>query len=867
MKTYRINRLNRLNRLNQKAQRFNMIYGWILPNGEVVDIPMYEHADYVKDNPGKFNIPTNINMSGLMDHEAYIMAFQAGAIRYSYCRKLNLDCKLESLYKLFEAVHKVYRRSGNIGGVYINLRGDNGETIRDINVDRFDELNEYASSEGMKREARGVKTGWILSNGEIIEFEEYIEHWEYLERNPLKFNIDLEEIGDINNVDDIEILYKKAYESGAIRFASSFDGTLNIECTRDALSNIEVIHRLYNRLGCNNGLYINIGGINTRINDISDLYNYASKIDKVIKVANSTRGIKVGWIAPSGEVCEITDSKAHWNYLLNNPDKFGIKMDVRWMDNGVDSLYWQAFKNGAIRYHSCADGILNIQCIRSGLRDKASDIHRLYKKLGCNNGLYVSIINVEGERIEEEMRIDDISDLYSYAGSISSVKIYRIGRYELWHQFWILANGEIRDLGGGMHIDYIKHHIGEFGIDEDMVIGKEFSSIPYYRYAFKSGAIRVVITDREFTINCNRGALRKHINVLHSLYKKYCNNVRIILEFNEGDGYIDAVDIRDIGELYNYASSVKIYRISMEMRELEEKPLTGDGQVELTHLINLLHEIEYKNKMLQGGGNFIHPKRKVNIELRLKQYAWLYFKYIKAFTIECFNMWNKLHPTESGDKWADMIIDSFRESYGSDEDVINHFVDNDNKLEWNGLMYDLTEAPINKESVREYLKQEDEENLLEDIRGYLEYIGKDVDSANLDMVDDDRFIDYFIENMSVELHRVFIDMNSIRGLISERVYRDYMITWGGTIEDIKRNIKDAIDRMDGIGEDSSISEMTMAISLALNVQHASGTVLIDMGDMAYDQYIIGDINSRYLDLLSELDVSEWESEFHKEFGI
>jgi len=114
---------------------------------------------------------------------------------------------------------------------------------------------------------------------------------------------------------------------------------------------------------------------------------------------------------------------------------------------------------------------------------------------------------------------------------------------------------------------------------------------------------------------------------------------------------------------------------------------------------------------------------------------------------------------------------------------------------------------------------------------------------------------------------MFININSIRELIKEQVYRDYMITWGGTVEDIKRNIKDSIDRMEGIGENSSISEMTMAISLALNVQHASGTVLIDMGDMAYDQYIIGDVNSKYLDLLSELDVSDWESEFHREFAI
>lgn len=587
---------------------------------------------------------------------------------------------------------------------------------------------------------------------------------------------------------------------------------------------------------------------------------------KIYRIAS----IRAGWITPNGEICEISERDVHWAYVSDNPVKFGLdKKDVDIMNARYINLL--AFGKGAIRYHSCDDGILNLECTRNGLSNKIDVIHKLYNRFGCDNGLYVSIISDYRDSAGEEMRIDDISDLYSYANSI---KIYRVSKYDLGHQFWILSNGVIRDLGSEMHISYIKNHIGEFGIDESMLVGKEFSSIPYYRYAFKSGAIRVVITNREFTINCNRGALKKHINVLHSLYKKYCNDVRIILEFNEGDGYNDSVNINDIEDLYNYAnnaSNAKIYKISMEMRELKEKPITGDEQVELTHLINLLHEIEYKNKMLQGSVNFIHPKRKVNIELRLKQYAWVYFKYIKAFTIECFNMWNNMHPTESADKWADMVMESYRESYGADEDIIKHFVDNDNKLEWHsGIEYDLTEAPINRENVKEYLEyvaNDNGEGLLEDIRFYLESTNGDVDSANLDMAEDDQFIDYFIENLDVNLYVSFIDINSIRELVKTRVYRDYMIQWGGTVEDIKINIKDAIDRMDGIGEDSSISEMTMAISLALNVQHASGTVLIDMGDMAYDQYIIGDINSKYLDLLSELDVSDWEAEFHKEFAI
>jgi len=316
---------------------------------------------------------------------------------------------------------------------------------------------------------------------------------------------------------------------------------------------------------------------------------------------------------------------------------------------------------------------------------------------------------------------------------------------------------------------------------------------------------------------------------------------------------------------YKKASSKVIIKKAIEMKTLVEKPTTGDGQVELTHLINLLHEIEYKNKMLRDSKSFIHPKRKENIENRLKYFAWKYFKYIKGFTINTFNFWNEQHPIEDPDKWADMVMQMYRDSYGND--LMSYF--SKHKITWGGIEYDITEAPADRELIKEYIEQiknDDSENLLWMIKSFLRDQNIDEETASLDMSNNEDFINYYIRDMDSNQYLEYIDENSIKELVKTKLYRDYSYTWGTTVEQIKENIKNAIDRINSINEKNSISEMTMAISLALNVQHAAGTIMIDYGNND-ESYILGDINSAYLDLLSNLDVKEWEDEFHREFAI
>lgn len=411
-----------INRIN----RINPIYGWILPSGEIVNLPMYEHAEYVKKNPNKFNIKKLD--SNMTDMEAYLEAFRAGAIRFSYARKLNLDATKRALSNLFESVHKVYRRAGNMCGVYVNLRHDDGRTMKGVNVDRFDELYEYASSDRVIKVASLAMAGWILPNGEVVDID--IMHSKYILENAEKFGIDSKSLpSHINSFDfaDSMLINWLAFEKGAIRYYIGSGNTLAIQGLQSSIDNkIDILHSLYKKYGTN-GILMDIVTSKTDqdkkwkyFNSIEDLYSYAGN-NKEYRYSSS---IRYGWIAPSGEICEIKDMKDHWYYVFNNLSKFNIKSEEL---NGIDKddIYWKAFEKGAIRYHSSVDGILNMQCTRKTLRDKVSEIHQLYKRLGCNNGIFMNLVINRDDVNGTDIRIDDIGDLYHYA---SGVKIYKVSK-------------------------------------------------------------------------------------------------------------------------------------------------------------------------------------------------------------------------------------------------------------------------------------------------------------------------------------------------------------------------------------------------------------------------------------------------------
>ena len=271
--------------------------------------------------------------------------------------------------------------------------------------------------------------GWIMPNGEVVEIN--IAHEKYVYINFDKFGIKKEEFMKDNmresyyDVED-KLLYWLAFKNSAVRFFIGAGNSLAIEGTNNGISkNIETIHRLYNRYGVD-GIIIDIVHSMKEqdrkwkfIHNISELYSYASnQFSETSKYASS---IVNGWILPDGTWVNIPYIEEHIEYLMNNSYKFGIKEEDLEGKN-KDDIYWEAFKNGAIRYASSC-GSLNLSCTKESLMRKVKEIHETYKRLGCNRGFYIDV--VKSSTNYKEIMIDDIEDLYNYANS-NNLKIYKI---------------------------------------------------------------------------------------------------------------------------------------------------------------------------------------------------------------------------------------------------------------------------------------------------------------------------------------------------------------------------------------------------------------------------------------------------------
>jgi hypothetical protein len=303
-------------------------------------------------------------------------------------------------------------------------------------------------------------------------------------------------------------------------------------------------------------------------------------------------------------------------------------------------------------------------------------------------------------------------------------------------------------------------------------------------------------------------------------------------------------------------------RGASKMSQLSEKPedKIGSGEISATKLITLLHEIEYKNHLLsQVAENAIHPKRRENIQNRLGYFANRYFEYLKDFIIKGFNQWKDIHPIEDSEKWADMVMDTH-------EDITNwnNFFKEYN-MQWGGCELSLREIPLDKVTAKEYILSLDQEEILYSMELYFreKSINKE---PSADLIGDD-FIEWYVENMDNYPYSKLIDERGIHYAIKEILYKSYVQVWGEDVRKIIANVNEAIKRLEDVsnkGEEASISEMTAAISLALNVQHVAGTIMVDL---IPDDYIISNVNTDFLDNLSKLDVSNWEKEFHEEFGV
>ena len=290
-----------------------------------------------------------------------------------------------------------------------------------------------------------------------------------------------------------------------------------------------------------------------------------------------------------------------------------------------------------------------------------------------------------------------------------------------------------------------------------------------------------------------------------------------------------------------------------------------------------LHELEFKAHQIAISPANIMPKRKQNILKRIQEKGWEHFVSIRNILLEAFKYWKSLHQIQTAETWAEMVINiELRESsYGENKLVEGILKDG---IEWgqSKLLPDQIVSEVDKDQVRTY-KEEEIRNNLEgyeyDIEQWLNktYLGWEKEGLNAieyvqgKMLEDD-YIDNFMnrwteEDIIAEVKDLgmygLIDEAAIKRAIAKYLYPEYMSRWGNDVGRIIEEVDGVVAGLESVNEDDSISKMTSAVSLALNVMHVNGNI---GGDFAgYDD--------KFLDEISNLDTTEWEKEVGTEFGV
>ena len=267
--------------------------GWILSSGEIVNLFTYEHADYVKKNPAKFNIPKNYQF--FTPEEIYRAALKSGAIRFSVPKFLNLDATRSALSNLIEKIHTIYKKYGNDGGIWVSLRNVDGSFETELKLMGIDELYKYAKDYSIVKTSKfrnsyryadsTCSSIWILPSGETIDIGNRL-HTEFLFKNQKMFNIQEGEIEGQTYFDIAESeLYKIGFKKGAVRIATLNNEQFNIQCTKEALSrHIGAIHRAFLKyVRANSTIFLDLENVNNETSEshilksFGELYKYASK--------------------------------------------------------------------------------------------------------------------------------------------------------------------------------------------------------------------------------------------------------------------------------------------------------------------------------------------------------------------------------------------------------------------------------------------------------------------------------------------------------------------------------------------------------------------------------------------------------------
>ena len=323
--------------------------------------------------------------------------------------------------------------------------------------------------------------------------------------------------------------------------------------------------------------------------------------------------------------------------------------------------------------------------------------------------------------------------------------------------------------------------------------------------------------------------------------------------------------------------------------------------------VELLHELEYKLSKIKQYLNPSNYKIAKNIALRFLKITDLLYEDIYTSLTYSFKRWLNEHPIETSSGWARMILNYYEENFNNyKEEII------ENGISWGAITLDPGEILFHiqpdettKEAFKDYLTNGDgwesytydkdlikrffktitiHSNIRKKILTFLENAQFDKindEFKNNDLVEDfilfleenylESYVNDYIKGDS-SVASAFITDEVILRAIEHDLYPKYIDQFGPDVEEIIKNVKEALQRLNtaynahfnvstSFQYDENvtnyineiykyISLKAVAVSLAMNVEHYSGVIMSDYGELSLN----------FLDNMSRRNNSDWDEE-------
>lgn len=325
-----------------------------------------------------------------------------------------------------------------------------------------------------------------------------------------------------------------------------------------------------------------------------------------------------------------------------------------------------------------------------------------------------------------------------------------------------------------------------------------------------------------------------------------------------------------------------------------------------TDNIELLHEMEYKLRQIVDNRHRMNPKLYVNIIKRFGNFALEAYEDLSPKFIELYNYWLDMHSVHDPMIWAEKLYDEYEDQIESNEAVgvggvsvtKDEIIKNMSRESVDHLLdYYYGGDLINNfgiSHVGDFLKEreipppiEDEEDLEYDP----DYWQNNEDEAiekvyELDLEEEfEQYIIDLIHDEPIFFDHIPLDRESWINGIAEVLYPKYYGIHGYNIESVTPDIEEARERFEEADKEVErgydilsnidlndknmdsdietfmkiIGDLTIALSLGMNVVHTGGNLITDYG------YRVGldGMDIDYLSNFNARDVKDWNDELRK----